>query len=289
MKNLFNLCLIIVGIMMLTACDYGQTKQQLEYARSENDSLLQVTIEQQNDLADLVATLNAAAGKLDEINGQIAVNTDDQNLQNQRTRLLQQLDNLQQQITEKQKLFDDMQKKYKNVLGENKELKKSIDRMQKEINGYQNRIADYEHRITEQSQKITQLNTTLAETQVALDQTTNRVAVQETVISSQDKEINTRYFIAARKSVLKEMGLVEGGVFNKTRITTKGFDTSKFTEVDKRNISEIALGSKGARLLTPAPESSYEMEKGLDKTLTLHILDKDAFWSLSRYLVIMID
>lgn len=280
----------MVAVYILASCDFGQsTKQQLQVARSENDSLLQVTIEQQNELADLVATLNAAAGKLDDINGQIAINNNDQNLQNQRARILQQLDNLQQQIAEKQKLFDDMQKKYKGVLGENKELKKTIDRMQKEISGYQARITTYETKIAEQTEKISKLSTTLAETQEVLEATNNVVEEQVDMIEKQDGDINRRYYIVAKKSALKDLGLVEGGVFNKTRLTTKGFDTKSFTEIDLRNLSQIDLGSKGARLLTPAPESSYELVKGLDKTLTLRVIDKEAFWSLSKYLVVMID
>ncbi|MBQ0056400.1 MAG: hypothetical protein KBT20_01980 [Bacteroidales bacterium] len=288
MKKLL-FCIVAICMCLLSACDYRETKQQLVEVRSANDSLLQVTIEQQNDLADLVSTLNAASSKLDKINGQIAVNSDDQNLQNQKARLLQQLDNLEQQITEKQKLLTDMQKKYKGVLNENKELKKSIERMQNEIAGYQQRIAQYEATIAQQSEQINQLSSELTQTQQTLQQTEDVVAQQTETISQQDGALNRCYYIVAGKSVLKEMGLVDGGVFNKARLTTKGFDTSSFTEVDKRQIDEIELGSKGARLLSSAPESSYELVKGVDKKLTLRIIDKDAFWSLSKFLVVMID
>ena len=289
MKLIINHCLIMLCAILLAACDYGKTAQQLEVVRSENDSLLQVTITQQNELADLVSTLNAAADKLDDINGKIAINTNDQNLQNQRARILQQLDNLQQQIAEKQKLFDDMQRKYKGVLGENKELKKSIDRMQKEIEGYQMRIVSYENKVVEQAQKITSLSNTLMEKEAEIEEKTSIMTNQSALIDQQDVALNRRYYIVAKKSTLKEMGLVEGGVFNKTRLTTKGFDVSKFAEIDIRNLNDIELGSKGAKLLTPAPETSYEMVKGIDKTLTLHIIDRESFWSLSKYLVIMID
>ncbi len=291
MKAFFNFCIVAVMAVIMTSCSLmgPSTKEQLQQATSTKDSLMAVVIKQQNDLSDLVATLNQTAEKLDEINGQIAVRTDDHNLQNQRERLLQQLENVQLQIEEKQKMLDTLQKKYNGLLGENKELKKSITRMQQEITGYQARIAKYETTISQQSTQISQLNSTLSSTQQSLKEVTATAKEQEAVIGNQDKALNKVYYIVAKKSALKDLGLVKGGIFNKARLTTKGFDSSSFTQVDRRDLQELPLNSKSARILSPAPESSYELEKGVDKRLTLKILDADLFWSNSQYLVVMID
>lgn len=287
MKNLFYCCAALLCLTAFVSCD-NTAKQQAAAAMSVSDSLKLVVFNQQNELAELVSTLNAASQQLDQINGQIAVSGSDDNLASQRDRLLNQLAAVQQKIADKEKMLSDMQKKYKSVLGENNELKKSISRMKDEISGYQYRIEQYETLISSQTAAIDSLTGDLTDVRENLFQTQAVSDAQAAVIGNQDKMLNTGYYVIAEKSALKEMGLIEGGLFVKKRLTTKGFDTSVFKEVDIRDITEIPLGSKDATILSSAPEGSYELVKGYDKKLTLRILDQEKFWSLSKYLVVMI-
>ena len=100
--------------------------------------------------------------------------------------------------------------------------------------------------------------------------------------------LNEGYYIIASKSKLKELGLVEGGVFSKARLARGTFNVSSFTKIDIREVTEIELKSKDAKILSSAPESSYELVKGLDNMLKLVIKDPGAFWSQSKFLVIKI-
>lgn len=286
MRKLFYLCVSFACIAICVSCDLGGSK--LAKSQAENDSLMTVVLRQQNDLADLVTILNDATSRLDEINGQISINGSDDSLLGQRDRLIQQLETIKQRIVVKEQQLEELQKKYKNVLGENKELKKSIDRMKNEISTYQERIVEFENTVAAQREEIGQLNTTLASTKEQLAEKTATAAAQQEVIGNQDKMINAGFYVVGSKSQLKEMGLIEGGLFNKKRLNTKGFDTSVFTQIDIREVTEIPLGSKDAKILSAAPESSYELVKNVDKTLTLRILNQSEFWSLSKYLVVMI-
>ena len=57
-------------------------------------------------------------------------------------------------------------------------------------------------------------------------------------------------------------------------------------EIFLRNINEIVLGTKKAKVLTTHPEDSYTVVEGGDGMLTLKILDSTKFWSVTRYLVV---
>jgi hypothetical protein len=48
------------------------------------------------------------------------------------------------------------------------------------------------------------------------------------------------------------------------------------------------LYAKHAKLLTVHPAGSYEFTKDESKQLTLSIIDAEAFWSVSRYMVILV-
>ncbi len=64
------------------------------------------------------------------------------------------------------------------------------------------------------------------------------------------------------------------------------FDKEYFKTGDKRDIDEIELFSSRVKVLTQHPSGSYKIEEDSEKNKVLKIIDKDAFWSVSNYLVI---
>lgn len=287
MKHSLLFAVACLCITAFTSCNLV-SGEKYEQEVSKNDSLLIVALQQSNEIAELSSSMNAISTKLDEINGSISLGNNDSSLKKQREHLMDQLQAIQNKIAEKQQELDEFQKKYKSALGNIKVLKETITRLNSDIEGYTAKISSYEKVVTEQSNTIQQLNTDLTATQQNLEEKIVENAEQQNLINVQDAMLNEGYYIVASKSALKDLGLVQGGVFSKTRLTNGTFDVSAFTKVDIREFDEIALNSKDAKILSSAPESSYELVKGVDKKLTLVIKDKAAFWSQSKFLVIKI-
>lgn len=287
-KSVFFLfALIFVCTMSMTSCKLV-SGEKYDQEVSKNDSLLVVALQQSNEIAELSNTMYSISSKLDEINGEISLGNDDNNLVKQRERLMQQLQKVQDKISEKQAELDELQKKYSSALSSNKELNRTITRLKNDIENYTSKISSYENTVKEQTKKIESLSTDLSTTQQNLETKVKENEQQQEVIAVQDQMLNEGYYIIASKSKLKELGLVDGGVFSKARLTRGSFDVSAFTKIDIREVSEIDLNSKDAKILSSAPESSYEIIKGYDKNLKLLIKDPAAFWSQSKYLVIKI-
>lgn len=287
MKHSLLFAVACLCITAFTSCNLV-SGEKYEQEVSKNDSLLIVALQQSNEIAELSSSMNAISAKLDEINGSISLGNNDSSLKKQREHLMDQLQAIQNKIAEKQQELDEFQKKYKSALGNIKVLKETITRLNSDIEGYTAKISSYEKVVTEQSNTIQQLNTDLTATQQNLEEKIVENAEQQNLINVQDAMLNEGYYIVASKSALKDLGLVQGGVFSKTRLTNGTFDVSAFTKVDIREFDEIPLNSKDAKILSSAPESSYELVKGVDKKLTLVIKDKAAFWSQSKFLVIKI-
>lgn len=287
MKHSLLFAVACLCITAFTSCNLV-SGEKYEQEVSKNDSLLIVALQQSNEIAELSSSMNAISAKLDEINGSISLGNNDSSLKKQREHLMDQLQVIQNKIAEKQQELDEFQKKYKSALGNIKVLKETITRLNSDIEGYTAKISSYEKVVTEQSNTIQQLNTDLTATQQNLEEKIVENAEQQNLINVQDAMLNEGYYIVASKSALKDLGLVQGGVFSKARLTNGTFDVSAFTKVDIREFDEIPLNSKDAKILSSAPESSYELVKGVDKKLTLVIKDKAAFWSQSKFLVIKI-
>ena len=106
--------------------------------------------------------------------------------------------------------------------------------------------------------------------------------MQQEVIEQQVLQLNAAWFVYGTAKELKDQNVLKSGkVFSST-----DFNKNYFTEIDVRNDKVFPLYAKHAKLLTTHPEGSYEFSRDEDKQLTLSIVDADAFWSVSRYLVI---
>lgn len=287
MKKILFSAAIMAATLMLASCS-GVSKEQYQQATNTNDSLMMVALQQGNEIYDLQTTLQNVTDQLDQINGQISVsNGEDKNLTAQRESLMKKLNLVQQTILEKQAALEELQKKYSSQLGQNKELKKTIDRLQTEVANYQTEIKSYQEQIVAKNQQIATLSENLTTTQVVLEETQAKSEAQQTVINTQDKMLNTGFYIIAPKKALKEKGLIEGNVFTKKRLTTDGFSTDGFTQVDIRELTKIEINDKNPKVMTSHPAGSYELIKNEDKTSTLVIKDQAAFWSNSKFLIVM--
>lgn len=278
---------IVMAATMLVSCNQV-SKEQYQQVTNTNDSLMLVALQQGNEIYDLQTTLQGVTEQLDQINGQISIsNGEDQNLISQRESLMKKLNLIQQTILEKQAALEELQKKYSSQLGQNKELKKTIDRLQTEVAGYQSEIKSYQGQILAKDKQIADLADDLNATQDELEETQAKSEAQQNVINVQDKMLNTGYYIVADKKTLKDKGIAEGGLLSKKRLTKDGFSTDGFTEIDIRQLTKIEINDKSPKILTSHPSNSYELVKNDNKTCTLVIKDQAAFWSNSKFLVVM--
>ena len=281
-----SVMLAVAMAVVLTGCNQV-SKEQYQQATSTNDSLMYVALQQGNEIYELSTTLNAVSEQLDQINGQIALsNGEDQNLVDKRERLLQQIAMVKQTIAEKQQALDELQKKYSTQLSQNKVLKQTIERLQSEVAGYEAKIADFKVVVADHEQKIEGLTNTLEETQATLANTIEQNEQKQEVINTQDEMLNTGYYLVAGKNRLKELGLLEGNLLSKKRLTRQGFSSEGFTKVDIRELEELPLGAKKVDILSSHPSDSYDLREQADGTRKLVILDPSKFWSNTRYLVV---
>lgn len=281
-----SVMLAVVMAVVLTGCNQV-SKEQYQQATSTNDSLMYVALQQGNEIYELSNTLNAVSEQLDQINGQIALsNGEDQNLVDKRERLLQQIAMVKQTIEEKQQALDELQKKYSTQLSQNKVLKQTIERLQSEVAGYEAKIADFKVVVADHEQRIEGLTNTLEETQATLANTIEQNEQKQEVINTQDEMLNTGYYLVADKNRLKDLGLLEGNLLTKKRLTRQGFSSEGFTKVDIRELEELPLGAKKVDILSSHPSDSYDLREQADGTRKLVILDPSKFWSNTRYLVV---
>lgn len=144
-------------------------------------------------------------------------------------------------------------------------------------------LAQKDGKILDQANEISRLNsenTNLSGENANLSQAND---AKSRTISRQDKDLNRAWYVFGTKRELREHNIL-----SRDGVLTRGYNKNYLTEIDIRNVKRIALGSKKARVLTTHPSSSYVLERGADKTFTLYITDPTSFWSVSKYLVVVV-
>ena len=102
-------------------------------------------------------------------------------------------------------------------------------------------------------------------------------------------ELNTCYYAIGSKKELQDNNIIKTGFLRKTKIMQGDYEMSYFTAVDKRNLTQLPLHSKKAKVMTNQPADSYRIQDGNGGMKVLVITNPTKFWNASNFLVIQID
>jgi len=141
--------------------------------------------------------------------------------------------------------------------------------------------------------EIAILHTQLAEANkqlmVLFDEYNNRLEE----LGDQEDKLNAAYYCYGSSKELKEQGVItkKGGFIGlgKTAKLSDDFNKEYFTQIDITLINEIELMSKKVKIITNHPSESYKIEGEEGSAEKLAILDTEAFWSSSKYLVMVVE
>lgn len=152
-------------------------------------------------------------------------------------------------------------------------------------------IEEMERMITERDADITVLKEQLASSNSSLATLIEMYRDKDQLAALQRSEMNTAWYTVGTTKELRDKGIItkEGGVAGLGRsdkLSGQAMGSDHFKRIDITETTEIPILAKKARLVTTHPEGSYRWEGSVDK---LMVTDAPAFWSLSKYLVVVVD
>lgn len=155
-------------------------------------------------------------------------------------------------------------------------------------------LIDYLNRqIDEKNQMITQLKNDLNQKNVNIAQLRGKVSSlsqdnqslnqklqeQEKLLSS--AKIGKGFVVMGSKKILKENGILKG-----SKINYDALPRELFTEVNTRTFGGMEIPAGKPKVLSTMPSPSYEIVRTGKNASEIHILDPEAFWSNTKYLII---
>lgn len=279
-----KLLFLSVCVALLSACG---NKAQNEALKAQNDSLAYVLAERDAELDDIMSAFNEVQEGFRQINeaeNRVDLSGNAIEGMSDAQRIKEDIRFISEKLQANREQIANLEKQLKNSRYNSAELKKAVANLTAQLEEKQQQIATLQTELAAKNIRIAELDDAVALLSKNVDDLVAENEAKSATVASQDKALNTAWFVYGTKSELKDEKILQKGDVLKN----DDFNKDYFTEIDIRTDREIKLYSKKAELLTTHPKGSYELVKDDKGLLTLQITDPVKFWSVSRYLVIQV-
>ncbi len=276
-----KLALLLCVAALFASCDNFGGKQ----LKNENDSLLVALSERNAELDQIMGTFNEIQDgfrKINEAQGRVNIQAQEGGTPSQRIK--DDLQFITQTMADNKAQIEKLEQQLKNSNYNSAQLKKAIEGLQAELNEKGRQIQTLQEELAAKNIRIAELDDAVAGLNVDVQNLSADNEAKSKAIVAQDKALNTAWFVFGTRSELKEQKILSNGDVLKNN----DFNKDYFTQIDIRTDKEIKLFSKSAKLLTTHPEGSYSLSKDTKGQYVLVITNPTEFWSVSRYLVILV-
>lgn len=284
-----KLLFLSVCVALLASCGNAGKNEAL---KAENDSLTATLASRDAELEEIMAIfndvqegfrlINEAENRVDLQSGSLEGATPAQKIKEDIRFISEKLQSNREQIAK-------LEEQLKNSKHNSAQFKKAIANLNAELQAKAEQIETLQTELASKNIRIAELDDAVAGLTQNVADLIAENKVKSATVASQDKALNTAWFVFGTKSELKEQKIIESKFLQKTKVLSDAeFNKDYFTQIDIRTDKEIKLYSKDADLLTTHPAGSYVLEKNAEGLLTLKITHPAQFWSVSRYLVILV-
>ena len=284
-----KLLLLSVCVALLSSCG---NRAQNEALKAQNDSLTMALTERDLELESIMSAFNEVQEGfrlINEAENRVDLNTGVVEGSSISSKIKEDIRFISEKLQSNREQIAKLEEQLKNSKYATAQMKKALANLNQELEAKTQQIATLQTELASKNIRIAELDDVVAGLNENVKDLIAENEVKSATVASQDKALNTAWFVFGTKSELKEQKIIESKFLQKTKVLGgDDFNKDYFTQIDIRTDKTIKLYSKSAELLTIHPEGSYVLVKDAEGQLTLQITNPNKFWSVSRYLVIIV-
>ncbi|MBP3712061.1 MAG: hypothetical protein IJ219_07845 [Bacteroidaceae bacterium] len=282
-----KILLFVACALGLSACNMTGGQQQQDAVQQERDSLQRIINEKDMELDDILGIFNEVQEgirRINEAEGRVTIAEGNPESASSKDVIRDNMDFIKQAMQQNREMIAQLQEKLKNSSIKNTKMQKTIESLQAQIDAQSARIQELEASLAEKDALIESQGEAIAGLSNDVASLTEENKQKAEKVQQQDKELNSAWFVFGTKSELKEQKILSSGDVLKSG----DFNKDYFTKIDIRYDKDIRFYSKSAQLLSTHPAGSYQLTKDKQGQYELHITDPQKFWSVSKYLVVLV-
>ncbi|SDZ96933.1 hypothetical protein SAMN04487851_101308 [Prevotella sp. tc2-28] len=280
-----KIVLVALGLLALTACKQKSENAQDLALVQQRDSLNRIIAQKDGEINDMMSTMN------DVVDGFRAINEAEERVTLARMeegsssseRIRENMRFIQQTMQQNRELINKLRNQLRQSSVNADQLRRTIENLTRQMEEKDAQVKELQAELQAKDIQINELHeevTTLNNNVTALKEESSQ---KTQTITSQDKQLNTAWFVFGTKKELREQRIYDDG-----KVLEANFNREYFTKIDIRVDKEIRLYSRSAKLLTSHPASAYTLTQDANKQYILRITNPQLFWSASKYLVVLV-
>ena len=279
-KLIFFACLLVV---FLGSCNNKEAQQSPN--STQTDSLSKIIEQKDNELNDMMGTLNeiqAGFREINEADNRVTIAKDGEGT-NKKAQIRENIKFISERMARNRELIKKLQEQLRTSSIKGDQFKTTIDNLTKQLQEKDQQLQQLRAELDAKDIHISELDETINNLNTDVSNLKTESEDKSKTISSQDRQLNTAWYVFGTKKELREQRILDG-----SKVMRGNFNKNYFTKIDIRDTREIKLYSKSAEIKTVHPSGSYTLERDANKQYVLRITNPQNFWSTSKYLVIVV-
>lgn len=271
--------------MAMVACKQDKPKAEDAALTQQRDSLNQIIAQKENELNDMMGTMNEIEEGFREINeaqNRVSLAKSGEG-ENRTQRIRENIQFIQSTMKQNRELISKLKQQMRESTVKSDQLKRTLDNLTKQLEEKDQQLQQLRAELDAKDIHISELDEQVANLNTNVTELKTESSEKSQKISAQDKQINTAWFVFGTKDELKEQNILVKG-----KVLQGNFNRNYFTKIDIRVDKEIKLYSRKAEILTSHPADSYTLQPDANKQYVLRITNPQQFWSTSKYLVVLV-
>ena len=252
---------------------------------AQTDSLSKIIEQKDNELNDMMGTLNEIQEGFREINeaeNRVTIAKDGERA-DKKQQIREDIQFISKQMARNRELIAKLREQLRQSTIKGDQFKETIDNLTKQLQEKDQQLQQLRAELDAKDIHISALDETINNLNSDVSNLKTESAQKSQTISTQDHLLNTAWYVFGTKRELRNQHILEG-----SKVMNGNFNKNYFTKIDIRDTREIKLCSKSAQIRTVHPSGSYTLERDANKQYVLRITNPQNFWSTSKYLVIVV-
>jgi chromosome segregation ATPase len=274
-----------LALLALASCKDKTNTRETADLNQRIDSLNRVNVQKDNEINDMLETLNTIEDgfrAINEAQGRVTVERRGEGA-DAAQRIRENMQFINETMTQNKDLSNKLRLRLRDSNTASEQLRKTLENLTAQLETKESELAVLRQELEAKDIHIAELDEQVSQLNEDVTTLKDDKARKEETISQQDKELNTAWYVFGTKRELKEQNILKSG-----EVLQGNFNKNYFTKIDIRVDKEIKLMSRDAKLLTNHPAGSYTLERDANKQYVLRITNPQQFWSTSKYLVVQV-
>lgn len=281
-----KILLFVITAFVVMACEKPKEQSSVvDNSKERIDSLQRIVDQKDTEINDMMGTLNEiyeGFRLISAAEGKVALIKDGEST-NKAELIRQNIKSISETMQHNRDLIAKLQQQMRESSVRGEQLKATIESLMTQLTEKDQQLQKLQSALNEKDIHIAELDKTVNNLSTSVSQLKEETTVKQETIATQDKQLNTAYYVFGTKKELEDQN-----IFVKGKVLQSSFNRNYFTKIDIRVDKEVKLYSKTAKILTPHPASSYTLNQDANKQYVLRINDPQQFWSTSKYLVVLV-